>query len=333
MEQIFYFAISNPKSKEHFTNTVLSGVELSRIESFLSDEDRTVLLTLYSGGPLRIWGSEPGGRNLTNWNNMNFGDIILVYEDSFFRYGAVIVHKLRSKRIGEKIWVHDGGKFELIYFIKSVTGMDVPVREFNKEMSYSENWHPQGFGNVVSGKLTYINRKYGSALNFINSISTKDKIIREDNESISEIYRIAENKDVIETITKKPIEIIPDQDLETDEYDRDVLYGEPIDFRGLRHAPVNEQGVVFLFGKISDDLGIKIEAIRTAYPDCEGKRLVDRNRNLWKKVYIEFEFNSRNFLTHGHNPKKCDIIVCWNDDWANCPIEVIELKKIIKQLS
>ena len=30
--------------------------------------------------------------------------------------------------------------------------------------------------------------------------------------------------------------------------DDDALYGAPIDFRGLRHAPINEQGVVYLFG-------------------------------------------------------------------------------------
>lgn len=28
---------------------------------------------------------------------------------------------------------------------------------------------------------------------------------------------------------------------------RRILYGEPIDFRGLRYAPINEQGVVYLF--------------------------------------------------------------------------------------
>ena len=29
------------------------------------------------------------------------------------------------------------------------------------------------------------------------------------------------------------------------------VYGRPIDFRGLRHAPINEQGVVFLFGIVA----------------------------------------------------------------------------------
>ncbi len=46
-----------------------------------------------------------------------------------------------------------------------------------------------------------------------------------------------------------------------------VVFGEPIDFRGLRFAPVNEQGVVYLFGMISHELGYLIESVRTAYPD------------------------------------------------------------------
>jgi hypothetical protein len=46
-----------------------------------------------------------------------------------------------------------------------------------------------------------------------------------------------------------------------------ILYGEPLDFRGLRYAPINEQGVVYLFGMVSRELGFLIESVRTDYPD------------------------------------------------------------------
>jgi hypothetical protein len=49
-------------------------------------------------------------------------------------------------------------------------------------------------------------------------------------------------------------------------------------------------------------------------------------------VKIEFEFKSSNFIRHGHNPDECDVIVCWQNDWKNCPIEIIELKEEIKKL-
>jgi hypothetical protein len=91
-------------------------------------------------------------------------------------------------------------------------------------------------------------------------------------------------------------------------------YGEPVDFRGLRHAPVNEQGVVYLFGMVSRELGFLVESIRTAYPDCEGKRCIDAKRQIWENVLIEFEYRSSNFREHGHNVQDCDLIVCWIHD-------------------
>ncbi|MBL8152878.1 MAG: hypothetical protein JNM70_01740 [Anaerolineae bacterium] len=112
-----------------------------------------------------------------------------------------------------------------------------------------------------------------------------------------------------------------------------VRYGEPMDFRGLRHAPVNEQGVVYLFGMVSKELGFLIESVRTAYPDCEGKRCIDEKQQLWEQVLIEFEFRSSNFREHGHNPNDCDVIVCWQHDWQDCPLEVVELRSAIQRLS
>lgn len=111
-----------------------------------------------------------------------------------------------------------------------------------------------------------------------------------------------------------------------------VQFGEPLDFRGLRFASINEQGVVYVFGMISHELGFLVESIRTAYPDCEGKRCVDTSRQRWEHVLIEFEYQSRNFLEHGHDSEGCDLIVCWIHDWLDCPIEVLELRSVIKYL-
>lgn len=65
-------------------------------------------------------------------------------------------------------------------------------------------------------------------------------------------------------------------------------YGNPIDFRGQRHEPVNEQGVVLLFGMVAKELGYMVEAVQTGFPDCEAKRQTGPDR--WQRVHIEFEF-------------------------------------------
>ena len=115
--------------------------------------------------------------------------------------------------------------------------------------------------------------------------------------------------------------------------DKRPTYGNPIDFRGLRHEPVNESGVVFLFGIVARELGYYVEAVQAGYPDCEAKRQISPGK--WQRVKIEFEFESRNFRDHGHPPEGCDIIVCWRHNWAECPehLEVLELSQVIQELA
>jgi hypothetical protein len=111
-----------------------------------------------------------------------------------------------------------------------------------------------------------------------------------------------------------------------------IVFGAPTNVPGLRHAPTNEQGVIYLFGILSARLGIAVEGIQSAYPDCEAIRCVDRKLNRWQPVRIEFEFSSSNFRDHGHDPAGCDMIVCWLHDWPDCPLEVIELRAVVEHI-
>jgi len=107
------------------------------------------------------------------------------------------------------------------------------------------------------------------------------------------------------------------------------IVGDVINFRGLIYAPLNENGVVFLFGKVVQDLNMYVEEIKPGFPDCIARRFTGKG---WERVRIEFEFSSWNFKLHNHNPAGCDIVVCWQHDWKDCPLEVIELKSEIKSM-
>ena len=113
----------------------------------------------------------------------------------------------------------------------------------------------------------------------------------------------------------------------------DPNFGEPLDFPDLRCAPVNELGVVFLFGALSKRLGFQVEAVHAGFPDCYAKRLTDPKLGRYKNVKIEFEYSSRNFHNHHHHSEHCDLIVCWIHDWQECPIEVIALKDVLARLN
>lgn len=110
---------------------------------------------------------------------------------------------------------------------------------------------------------------------------------------------------------------------------RKRVFGDKINFKSLACAPVNELGVVYLFGVLHDTFDFKIESIQSGYPDCIARRKVAKNR--WEEVRIEFEYDSKSFLVHRHNPDVVDVIVCWTHNWKECPkkIEVIELSSLL----
>jgi hypothetical protein len=111
------------------------------------------------------------------------------------------------------------------------------------------------------------------------------------------------------------------------------LLGAPMSLPAMAYEPVNEMGVMVLFSMMAHQLGFVIESVQSAFPDCEAKIEVEPGR--WQHFRIEFEYESRGFKQHGHDPSQCDLIVCWRHNWKNCPpnIQVLELSKLVAQLS
>ena len=104
-------------------------------------------------------------------------------------------------------------------------------------------------------------------------------------------------------------------------------FGDPLTHLPMVHAPTCENAVLFLFGAMANDLGFKVRRMQAAFPDCLAVRRVGENQ--WEDVKIELELMSRNFAAHGHDPKGCDLIVCWEHNWPECPLEVVELRRAI----
>jgi hypothetical protein len=109
-------------------------------------------------------------------------------------------------------------------------------------------------------------------------------------------------------------------------------YGPLINFRGLLHAPLNESGVILLFGMLAQELGYLVESLTPGFPDCEAKRRIGASSDVWERVRIEFEYESRSFASHGHRADDCDLIVCWRHTWPQCPLEVLELKSAVEAI-
>lgn len=97
--------------------------------------------------------------------------------------------------------------------------------------------------------------------------------------------------------------------------------------------PSSESVVIFAFGRIYEQLERRLARVlleedrfdkinfRTQYPDAE---LIKGD----KKIRIEFELHSRDFKTHSHEAKECDLVICWVHNWENCPLKVFELQSL-----
>ena len=94
---------------------------------------------------------------------------------------------------------------------------------------------------------------------------------------------------------------------------------------------MNELGVLFVFGVMARRLGLVVHRLQARFPDCIAMR--ETARGKWQLLRIEFEFESRNFLKHRHRVDRCDLIVCWKHNWKECPLDVIELSKVVAELS
>ena len=68
--------------------------------------------------------------------------------------------------------------------------------------------------------------------------------------------------------------------------------------------------------------------MQAGFPDCIAMR--ETAPGKWQRVRVEFEFESRNFRKHRHRQDRCDVIVCWVHNWKECPLEVVELSKVVR---
>lgn len=139
-------------------------------------------------------------------------------------------------------------------------------------------------------------------------------------EDVRELVESHANEKSTSTPTPKQIFIAEPVDIK-------LLYGEPLLDLPMLAAPTNEMGLVLLFGALARKLGFVVLKVQAAFPDCEALHQVDDRR--WQRIRIEFEFESRSFLDHGHDPEGCDLIVCWEHNWEGCTNQVLELKKAV----
>jgi len=251
------------------------------------------------------------GFRLSRWgmvSKIKPGDFFVCYLTKLSRFCGVlkaISEPYKDEDKSKKIWKYDS--FPCLIDVEPLVTLDilhsVPKDEVTPRLSIATKW-----GGIVRGSPNRIPFDDGELIKEILEKSKED----------AKEYPVKVRTTRAKAVAKR-------------QFARQE-YGAPIDFRGLRHSPLNEQGVVYVFALIARDIGFTVEAIGTSFPDCEAKRQIDRKGERWQRVRIEFEYFSSDFRRHNHPIEGCDLIVCWKHDWPECPLEVIELSEEIKKL-
>lgn len=84
--------------------------------------------------------------------------------------------------------------------------------------------------------------------------------------------------------------------------------------------PQNEMGVVYEFARQAHLSGWELVEIGAAFPDA----VLSMKGEQW---VAEFEYAASSFIAHGHDMREVDVIVCWVNDYPDCPIPVIALSE------
>ena len=84
-------------------------------------------------------------------------------------------------------------------------------------------------------------------------------------------------------------------------------------------VPRNELQLRELYAHRLPEYGFKLICSHEEFPDW---LLRDEEGNF---LYTEVEHRSSHFSWHAHDPKRCDMIVCWEHDWKDSPLPVLEM--------
>jgi hypothetical protein len=145
--------------------------------------------------------------------------------------------------------------------------------------------------------------------------------------------KIKKTEEILKSV--RDIEEAPGIPTESEELEEFV--GEPIDLGFMRWSPITHDAVIALFVGYRNELDFPIiEWIRPQFPDACVFQRVKKIRASYVRKYIEFELLSSLFKEHTMNPKhkgrKCDYVICWENDWEECPVPVIELRTEIPKI-
>ncbi len=99
MSNLIIQPASDKNARQHFVDTVLNPVPLSRIQKHLDAETMQKLEKLYKGNEIPVWGFTPAGSNIGKWNRIEKGDVALFLRQKFAFASSTVAFKLHNHNL------------------------------------------------------------------------------------------------------------------------------------------------------------------------------------------------------------------------------------------
>lgn len=104
---------------------------------------------------------------------------------------------------------------------------------------------------------------------------------------------------------------------------------------GFLYEPSSEGEVCLLFGFLMPHIGEELERLGFPASECYVEEWTEQPTDVvlrtdGSKLRVEFELYSSNFRGQ-HDPEKCELIVCWKNNWHGHSIKVLELSRIVRE--
>jgi hypothetical protein len=116
-------------------------------------------------GKFYAWGAVPGKRNEPNWNAMQPGDHVLVYQEGRYTHWTRVISKHRKPSFAEDLWGRDTDRqtWEFMHFLQPSVRLQCPAQA-TADMLPAKY---MGFTPITADRVQHIVSQYGTIDKFV----------------------------------------------------------------------------------------------------------------------------------------------------------------------
>lgn len=166
MTGIVIFTAGRQDAYEDFQQSVREGHRLAEIKPYLPENALKELEVTSDDDRVHLWGTSVADK----WQNVDSGDITLVYHDGQFVARGQVLFLSQNHDLAAHLWKesvdHDRwdpeNPWDYLTFLTEVEEIDVDVEEFNRLVGYDKTYRPQGFTRVADKRVNDLTDEYDS---------------------------------------------------------------------------------------------------------------------------------------------------------------------------